>query len=229
MLTSPALAARGRSLGGPLSGKAQRELQARSRPDAGKGRPPIQQFLRVRRRQAISTAAQALKTRPWTIKIDGMVEKPREIGIDDLLKAVQLEERLYRLRCVEAWSMTIPWTGFPIKALVDIAKPLASAKYVRWRRSSIPRSRRARTRSGIPGPISMADHGGGDERTVVHGHWRLWQAAGQAVRRADPPHQPWKYGFKAVKSIKRITFTDQAAEKLLGSAAGRPNMASGPM
>ena len=67
--------------------------------------------------------AQALKLRPWTIKIDGMVEKPLTLDIDDLLKKVSLEERLYRHRCVEAWSFSVPWTGFPMKALLDLAKP----------------------------------------------------------------------------------------------------------
>ena len=79
----------------------------------------------------ISSAAQSLKIRPWMVKCDGLVENPFEIGIDDLLAKMKLEERLYRHRCVEAWSMTIPWSGFPMKDLVALAKPLSSAKYVR--------------------------------------------------------------------------------------------------
>ena len=79
----------------------------------------------------VAKAAQALKLRPWTIKIDGMVEKPQEIGLDDLIRKMPLEERLYRHRCVEAWSMAIPWSGFPMARLVEMAKPLSSAKYVR--------------------------------------------------------------------------------------------------
>ena len=79
----------------------------------------------------ISDEAQALKIRPWTVEIDGMVEQPITIDIDDLLKKMPLEERLYRHRCVEAWSITAPWSGFPMKALVELAKPLSSAKYVR--------------------------------------------------------------------------------------------------
>src|SRR5262249_1901601 len=81
--------------------------------------------------KTISRAAQALPIRPWTIKIDGMVEKPQEIAIDDLLAKMPLEERVYRHRCVEAWSMVIPWSGFPLPRLVELAKPLASAKYLR--------------------------------------------------------------------------------------------------
>jgi len=81
--------------------------------------------------KSIADDAQALKIRPWTVKIDGMVERPIEIGIDDLLKKMPLEERLYRHRCVEAWSMAVPWSGFPMAALLTFAKPLGSAKYVR--------------------------------------------------------------------------------------------------
>ena len=81
--------------------------------------------------KTISRAAQALKLRPWTIKIDGMVGKPIEIGLDDLLAKMPLEERLYRHRCVEAWSMAIPWSGFPMAKLVELAQPLSSAKYIK--------------------------------------------------------------------------------------------------
>ena len=71
----------------------------------------------------IASAAQALKVEPWTVKIDGLVEKPQEIGIDDLIRKMTLEERLYRHRCVEAWSMAIAWTGFPLAKLVNFARP----------------------------------------------------------------------------------------------------------
>ena len=81
--------------------------------------------------KSVAKPAQALKLRPWTVKLDGMVEKAQEIGIDDLVRKMPLEERLYRHRCVEAWSMAIPWSGFPFARLVELAKPLSSAKYVR--------------------------------------------------------------------------------------------------
>src|SRR5262245_38000354 len=81
--------------------------------------------------KTIAKAAQALKLRPWTVKIDGMVEKSQDIDIDDLISKMPLEERRYRHRCVEAWSMAIPWTGFPFAKLVELARPLSSAKYVR--------------------------------------------------------------------------------------------------
>ncbi len=78
----------------------------------------------------VADAAQKLPLRPWEISIEGMVETPRKVAIDDLLKAMTLEERLYRHRCVEAWSMAVPWTGFSMKSFVEYAKPLSSAKYV---------------------------------------------------------------------------------------------------
>src|SRR5262249_26827585 len=76
--------------------------------------------------KSIAGAAQQLKTRPWTVKIDGMVQKEMTLGIDDLIRKMTLEERLYRHRCVERWSMTIPWSGFPFAKLVDLAQPLSS-------------------------------------------------------------------------------------------------------
>src|SRR5215468_3978444 len=81
--------------------------------------------------KSIAKAAQALKLRPWTVKIDGMVEKAQQLDIDDLIRKMPLEERLYRHRCVEAWSMAIPWSGFALAKLVALAKPLSSAKYLR--------------------------------------------------------------------------------------------------
>ncbi len=74
--------------------------------------------------------AQSLKTSPWSIEFAGLVKQPRKIGLEDLLKQVSLEERIYRHRCVEAWAMTVPWTGFPMTELLRLAEPLGSAKYL---------------------------------------------------------------------------------------------------
>jgi methionine sulfoxide reductase catalytic subunit len=158
----------------------------------------------------IAKAAQALKTRPWTVKIDGMVEKPFEIGIDDLIRKFPLEERLYRMRCVEAWSMTIPWTGFPMARLVELAKPLGSAKYVRMEtfldKSIAPGQRQ----TFYPWPyvegLTIAE--ATNELTLL--------VTGTYGRPAPKQHGapirlavPWKYGFKSIKSIVRFSFTDQ--------------------
>jgi len=160
--------------------------------------------------KAISQRAQALKIRPWTVKIDGMVEKPFEIGIDDLIRKVGIEERLYRMRCVEAWSMTIPWSGFPMAKLVELAKPLGSAKYVRMEtfldKSVAPGQRQ----TWYPWPyvegLTMAE-ATNELAFLVTGTYGK-----PAPRQHGAPIRlavPWKYGFKSVKSIVRFSFTDQ--------------------
>lgn len=160
----------------------------------------------------IAAAAQVLQTRPWEILIDGMVEKEMTIGIDDLLARTRdlHEERLYRLRCVEAWSMTIPWSGFAMKALLDIAKPLGSAKYMRFESFNDPRMAPAQRQTIYPWPyvegITMAE-AANDMTFLVTGAYGkpALKQFGAPIRLA----LPWKYGTKSIKSIKRITFTDQ--------------------
>jgi len=158
----------------------------------------------------IVKAAQALKVRPWTIKIDGMVEKPFEIGIDDLIRKIGIEERLYRMRCVEAWSMTIPWSGFPMAKLVELAKPLGSAKYVRMEtfldKSVAPGQRQ----SWFPWPYV-------EGLTIAEATNELaFMVTGTYGKPAPKQHGapirlavPWKYGFKSIKSIVRFSFTEQ--------------------
>ncbi len=156
-------------------------------------------------------SAQKMPTRPWEIRIDGMVEQERTVGIDDLLKAVTLEERLYRFRCVEAWAMAVPWTGFPMKALVAFAKPLASAKYVRMETFNKPEvSSGQRQSPWYPWPyvegltIEEATNDLTLMATGVYGK-PMPRQNGAPLRLIVP----WKYGFKSVKSIVRFSFTDQ--------------------
>jgi sulfoxide reductase catalytic subunit YedY len=152
-------------------------------------------------------AAQKLQTRPWTIKFDGLVEKPREVDIDTLLKAVKLEERLYRLRCVEAWSMTIPWTGFPMKQLLDFARPLSGAKYVRMETFLEPKIAPGQRQTWFPWPFvdgCTIEEAANELAFMVTGAYGkpLAKQFGAPLR----VHMPWKYGFKAVKSITRVSF-----------------------
>ena len=155
-------------------------------------------------------AAQALQTDPWDIMIDGLVEKPFTIGFEDLLRQVELEERLYRLRCVEAWSMTIPWTGFPLADLVSLAKPLASARYVRFETFMDPQVASGQRQRWYPWPyvegVTM-DEAANDLAFMVTGAYGgpIDKQFGAPIRLA----LPWKYGFKSIKSIKRISFTDE--------------------
>ena len=96
------------------------------------GHHQLQQFLRVRHRQGRSRppTPHTLTTKPWTVKVDGLVAKPAEYQLEDILKPVTLEERIYRMRCVEGWSMVIPWVGFPLAELLKRVEPQGSAKYV---------------------------------------------------------------------------------------------------
>jgi sulfoxide reductase catalytic subunit YedY len=155
----------------------------------------------------IADAAQKLPIRPWTVKIDGLVEKPRDVDIDTLFKAMKLEERLYRLRCVEGWSMTIPWTGFPMKNLLDFARPLSGAKYVRMETFTDPKIAPGQRQSWYPWPFvdgCTIEEAANDLSFMVTGAYGK-----PAANQFGAPlriHQPWKYGFKAVKSIVRISF-----------------------
>ncbi len=160
----------------------------------------------------VFSAAESLKTRPWMVKIDGLVEKARDVGIDDLLKAMPLEERLYRHRCVEAWSMTVPWTGFPLKALVDFAKPLSSAKFIRFETFLDPKMAPGQ-RSFFPWPyveaLTMAE-AVNDMSLMVTGAYGkpLGKTFGAPLRL----HTPWKYGFKHIKSLTKISFVEKRPE-----------------
>src|SRR5438067_869740 len=158
----------------------------------------------------VARAAQALKPRPWTMKIDGMVEKDQEIGIDDLLKQVTLEERLYRHRCVEAWSMAIPWSGFPLSKLVELAKPLSSAKYLRMETFFDKTVAFEQRKPYYPWPyvegLTMAEATNELAFPVTGAYGKPTpKVMGAPIRLAVP----WKYGFKSIKSIVRFTFTDQ--------------------
>ena len=158
----------------------------------------------------VAAQAQLLPIRPWTIKIDGMVEKPVEIGIDELIRKMTLEERTYRHRCVEAWSMAIAWTGFPLAKLVDLARPLGSARFVRMETFNDPKVAPGLRQPWFPWPyvegLTMAE--ATNELTFLatgaYGH-PIAKQHGAPLRLAVP----WKYGFKSIKSIVRFSFVDK--------------------
>ena len=133
-------------------------------------------------------AAQALKQRPWSMRSSGEMKQPRTIDIDDLLKQVQLEERVYRHRCVEAWAMTVPWTGFPLSQLLKIAEPPGSAKYVVFQTLQDQKQMPGLDLPFYPWPYIEGltiDEAG--QRYGVHLHRPVRQAAAAAERRPDPP------------------------------------------
>ena len=158
----------------------------------------------------VKEEAQSLPIRPWDVTIDGMVEAPITIAIDDLLKKMPLEERLYRHRCVEAWSMAVPWSGFPMKALVDFARPLSAAQYVRMETFLNPDIAEGQRAVWYPWPyiegltIAEATNELAFMVTGMYGK-PVSRQNGSPLRLAVP----WKYGFKSVKSIVKFTFTDQ--------------------
>ena len=153
--------------------------------------------------------AGALKTRPWTVKLDGMVEKEQTVDLDTLIRTIGLEERLYRHRCVEAWSMAIPWAGFPLRKLVDFARPLSAAKYVRFE-TFLDKKTAPGQRSFMPWPyiegLTMAE-AANELAFIATGAYGkpLAKVQGAPIRLACP----WKYGFKSIKSIVRVSFVDQ--------------------
>jgi methionine sulfoxide reductase catalytic subunit len=160
--------------------------------------------------KTISSAAQELKIRPWSVVLDGMVEKPTTIPFDDLIRKMPLEERLYRHRCVEAWSMAVPWSGFPMKALVDLAKPLGSAKYVRMETFMDAKVAPGQKQFWYPWPyvegLTIAE-ATNDLAFLVTGAYGkpMPKQNGAPLRLATP----WKYGFKSIKSIVKFSFTDK--------------------
>ena len=173
----------------------------------------------------IAWAVQKLKVSPWNIRIDGLVEKEMTLGFEDLLARVSLEERLYRHRCVEAWAMAVPWTGFPLSALLDIARPLSRAKFVRFETFEDPSIASGQKQFWYPWPymegVTMAE-AANDLAFMVTGAYGkpLPKQMGAPLRLA----LPWKYGFKSIKSITRISFTDKRPvgfwEKLQASEYG---------
>ena len=158
----------------------------------------------------ITNEAQKLKVRPWEIKVDGMVERPFTIAFDDLIAKMPIEERVYRHRCVETWSMTVPWSGFPLKAFVDFAKPTSGAKYLKMVTFLDKDMAPVQRQFWWPWPytegltIEEATNELAFMATGVYGK-PMPKQHGAPLRLATP----WKYGFKSVKSINVFTFTDE--------------------
>ncbi len=152
--------------------------------------------------------AQGKPTRPWVIKVEGLVEKPFEIGVDDLIRRTQLEERFYRFRCVEGWAMAVPWTGFTMAQLLDIAKPTAAAKYVRFDTFNNPQIAPGQRQTWYPWPyqeactIAEARNDLAFVATGIYGK-PLRNQFGAPIRILFP----WKYGFKSGKAINRVVFS----------------------
>jgi methionine sulfoxide reductase catalytic subunit len=154
--------------------------------------------------------AHLLPVRPWEISFEGMVDMPFKTDFDTLLKAMPLEERVYRHRCVETWAFVAPWSGFAMKALIDFAKPMSGAKYVvmkSWMNTEVSP---AQNQVWVPWPytegLSIAE-ATNDLAFMVTGAYGkpLAKQNGSPLRLATP----WKYGFKSTKGIQRFIFTNE--------------------
>lgn len=171
----------------------------------------------------VASAAENFQTKPWTVSVEGLVNKPKVFGIEELLK-IEQEERIYRFRCVEGWSMVIPWVGFPIKKLLEKVEPNSNAKYVAFQTfydGTNPDGKEVNLPTGDNGMQSGLF--AGIAFPYVEG-LRLDEALHPLAILATGlygkilPNQngsplrlvvPWKYGFKSIKSIVRITLTDK--------------------
>lgn len=157
---------------------------------------------------AVARQAENFVTSPWSVEVGGLVQRAQTFGVEDLLKFPQ-EERVYRFRCVEGWSMVIPWVGFPLKYLLDKVEPLGTAKYVAFETLYDPKQMQSSFSAGIDLPyveglrLDEALHPLTILATGLYGK-QLPNQNGAPIRLVVP----WKYGFKSIKSIVKITLTD---------------------
>jgi methionine sulfoxide reductase catalytic subunit len=153
---------------------------------------------------------QAFRPLPWTIEVTGLAARPRTYDIDDLIRTFSLEERVYRHRCVEAWAMVVPWTGFPLAELIRRAEPLPAARFVRFVSFDRPDEASGQKNRAQPWPynegltLEEATNELAFIATGMYGHPLLKQH-GAPIRLVVP----WKYGYKSAKSVVKIELTDR--------------------
>lgn len=170
-------------------------------------------------KQAVARLAEKFHPTPWTLEVGGLVNKPRTFGLEDLLKVEQVE-RIYRLRCVEAWSMVIPWTGFELNKLLEQVEPLGSAKYVRFTALLDPKQFPGQRSQLYPWPyteglrLDEAMHRLTLIATGIYGK-SLPNQNGAPLRLVVP----WKYGFKSIKAIVKIELTETMPATLWNTIA----------
>lgn len=169
-------------------------------------------------KEGVASLSKEFTATPWTVEVYGLVNNPKTYGIEDLLSKFTQEERIYRLRCVEAWSMVIPWTGFPLASLLKEVEPTSAAKYVRFETVHRPEEMPGQSSPFYPWPYQEGlrlDEAMNDLTILATGLY------GQAM-----PNQngapirlvvPWKYGFKSIKSITKIELVDEQPSTLWNS------------
>ena len=160
-------------------------------------------------KEAVAMVSAKFVTDPWTVEVGGLVNKPMTLGLEDFQKAYTQSERIYRLRCVEGWSMVIPWLGFSLSDLLRKVEPTSAAKYVSFETVYRPDAMVGQTSSFYPWPYTEGlrmDEAMNDLTTLATGIYGkdLLPQNGAPIRLVVP----WKYGFKSIKSIVKITLTD---------------------
>lgn len=171
-------------------------------------------------KEAVAPMAKNFKTTPWTIEVGGLVHKPMTFGVEDLLRKFTQEERIYRLRCVEAWSMVIPWVGFSLAALLKEVEPMSKAKYVRFQTIYDPEQMPGQNVGWYTWPyveglrLDEAMHDLTILGTGLYGEFLMPQN-GAPLRLVVP----WKYGFKSIKAIVKIDLVEEMPVSLWMAAA----------
>ncbi len=171
-------------------------------------------------KQGVADLAKDFKVTPWTVEVGGLVNKPKTFGMEDLLKNFPQEERVYRLRCVEAWSMVIPWEGFTLASLLNMVEPTSEAKYVRFETVYRPEEMRGQKSPLYPWPYQEGlrlDEAMNDLTflaTGLYGEPNVPQN-GAPIRLVVP----WKYGFKSIKSIVKIELVAEEPATLWNNIA----------
>jgi methionine sulfoxide reductase catalytic subunit len=202
----------------PLIGSAQAAVNPKFA-DAGRTVTPEAQnttynnFYEFGTSKSISDAAQALVSSPWTVTIDGLVDNPMTLNFDDHIRKMQTEDRIYRHRCVEAWAMVVPWTGFALKDLIKTVQPKAEAKYLRFETFNDPKMAPGQE----PGLFGAYPWPYVEGLTIAEAMNDLTFIATGAYGKDLPKsmgaplrlHTPWKYGFKSIKSIVKISFVTE--------------------
>ncbi len=171
-------------------------------------------------KQAVAALSKDFQTHPWTLEVGGLVSNPKTYGVEDLLKSFPQEERIYRLRCVEGWSMVIPWNGFPLASLLEEAQPTSDAHYVRFEAVYDPQELPGQKSPFYPWPyqeglrLDEAMHDLTILATGLYGEMMPTQN-GAPIRLVVP----WKYGFKSIKSIVKIELVAEQPATLWNSVA----------
>jgi methionine sulfoxide reductase catalytic subunit len=171
-------------------------------------------------KEAVASLAKDFKVSPWTVEVGGLVNKPKTYGFEDLFKKFTQQERIYRLRCVEAWSMVIPWMGFPLAELLKEVEPTSKAKYVRFETLYDPERLPGQNSDWYTWPYAEGlrlDEAMNDLAILSTGLYgkQLLPQNGAPIRLVVP----WKYGFKSIKSIVKIDLVEEQPTSLWMAAA----------